>query len=159
MEVRTRTVHVLGITTNPTGDWVTQQARNLLLQAGQRALRFKYLIRDRDTKFTQSFDAVFTANDTQVLKTAPQAPRMNAYAERWVRTARSECTDRMLIYDEHHLRRILDLYAEHYNTGRAHQAQELRAPSDDPDIIPFPARRIRRQKILGGLLNEYHPAA
>ncbi|TDU03472.1 homeodomain-containing protein [Streptomyces sp. 846.5] len=159
MEVRTRTVHVLGVTANPTGDWVTQQARNLLLQVGERALQFKYLIRDRDAKFTQPFDAVFTANDTQVLKTAPQAPRMNAYAERWVRTARSECTDRMLIYDEHHLRRILDLYAEHYNTGRAHRALDLRAPADDPKVIPFPAQRIRRQKILGGLLSEYHPAA
>jgi hypothetical protein len=159
MEVSTRTVHVLGVTANPTGNWVTQQARNLLLQAGERAASFKYLIRDRDAKFTRSFDTVFTTNDTQILQTAPQAPTMNAYAERWVRTARAECTDRMLLYDERHLLRILNLYAAHYNSGRAHRALNLRAPADDPNLIPFPTHRIHRQKILGGLLNEYHPAA
>ncbi|MFE6157599.1 integrase core domain-containing protein [Streptomyces sp. NPDC056486] len=97
-----------------------------------------------------------TSNSTQVLKTAPQAPKMNAFAERWVRTARSECTDRMLIFGERHLRTVLGQYTRHYNTGRAHRSLKLRAPGDDPTIAPFPADRIRRRKILGGLLNEYH---
>jgi putative transposase len=84
---------------------------------------------------------------------------MNAYAERWVRTARSECTDHILVYDERHLRRILDRYAAHYNTGRAHRSLDLHAPADDRNVIPLPAHYIRRQKVLGGLLNEYHSAA
>ena len=159
MEVHNRTVHLLGVTANPTGVWVTQQARNLLLHAGEQAETFKYLIRDRDAKFTQSFDAVFTANDIQILKTAPQTPRMNAHAERWVRTVRSECTDRILVYDEHHLRRVLIRYTQHYNTGRAHRSLNLRAPADNPNIIPFPTQGVKRQGILGRLLNEYHPAA
>ncbi|WP_225448288.1 transposase [Streptacidiphilus sp. P02-A3a] len=102
---------------------------------------------------------MFTANNTQILKTAPQTPRMNAYAERWVRTARSECTDNILVYDERHLRRILDHYATHYNTGRAHRSLDLHAPADDRNVIPLPSHHIRRQKVLGGLLNEYHSAA
>ncbi|MFD4652596.1 integrase core domain-containing protein [Streptomyces sp. NPDC058441] len=159
MEVGTRTVHVLGVTPHPTGDWGTQQARNLFLQLGDRAHPFRYLIRDRDAKFTQAFDAVFAGNGIQVLKAAPQAPKMNAFAERWIRTVRAECTDRMLIFGERHLRSVLDQYATHYNAARAHRSLDLRAPGDDPTVIPFPARRVRRRKILGGLLNEYHRAS
>ncbi|MEV1019692.1 integrase core domain-containing protein [Streptomyces sp. NPDC050264] len=159
MEVYTRTVHMLGVTTHPTGPWVTQQARNLPLILGEDAGRFKYLIRDRDAKFTAAFDAVFTANDTRIVKTAPQTPRMNAYAERFVRTVRTEGTDRILIYNEQHLRRVLDRYTAHYNSGRAHRALDLRAPADDPNVLPFPAHHIHRRKILGGLLNEYQSTA
>jgi putative transposase len=86
---------------------------------------------------------------------------MNAFAERWVKTVRAECTDRMLIVGERHLRVVLEQYAEHYNAGRSHQAHglSLRAPLDDPGVIPFPAHRITRTKILGGLMNEYDIAA
>ncbi|UTO68265.1 integrase core domain-containing protein [Streptomyces rapamycinicus NRRL 5491] len=83
-----------------------------------RAGRFRFLIRDRDSKFTAAFDAVFAGNGTAVIPTPPQSPRSNAYAERWIRTARAECTDRLLITGERHLRTVLDQYAEHYNAGR-----------------------------------------
>jgi putative transposase len=102
---------------------------------------FTHLIRDHDSKFTAAFDAVFTACGTEVVTTAPQAPRMNSYAERFVRTARAECTDRMLIAGERHARVVMAQYIRHYNTGRSHQGHRLglRAPDDAPDVIPFPA--------------------
>ena len=102
-----------------------------------------------------AFDSVLTAEGIEILKSAPQAPRMNAHAERAIRTIRAECTDRLLIYNEQHLRRVLAEYAEHYNTSRPHRALQLRAPADDPTIIPFPAHRIHRRNILGGLIHEY----
>ncbi|MGW9031752.1 transposase [Streptomyces sp. NPDC055722] len=159
MEVGTRTVHILGVTTHPTTAWATQLARNLLADLGKRTSDFRYLLRDRDSRYTQAFDAVFTADGIEILKTAPRAPKMNAHAERFIRTARAECTDRMLIYNEHHLRHVLAEYAEHYNSGRPHRALQLRAPSDDPDVIPFPAQRIQRHDVLSGLIHEYRSTA
>jgi putative transposase len=158
LEVGTRTVHILRVTAHPTAAWATQLARNLLTDLGQRAAGFRYLLRDRDSKYTHAFDAVFTADGIEILKSAPQTPRMNAHAERAIRTIRTECTDRLLIYNEQHLRHVLDEYAEHYNTGRPHRALQLRAPTDDPNVIPFPAQRIRRHDILNGLIHEYHQA-
>ncbi|QTI90777.1 integrase core domain-containing protein [Streptomyces sp. AgN23] len=122
-----------------------------------RAGRFRFLVRDRDSKFTAPFDAVFAGNGTAVIPTPPRSPRSNAYAERWIRTARAECTDRLLITGERHLRTVLDQYAEHCNAGRAHRSLDLRAPDDDPNVIPLSATTVRRRQILGGLLNEYHP--
>ena len=146
---------------HPTAAWATQLARNFLADAGERADRFRYLIRDRDAIFTAAFDAVFTAVDIETKKSAPQCPKMNAFAERWVKTIRAECTDRMLIVGDRHLRIVLEQYTEHYNAGRSHQGRGLglRAPLDDPHVIPFPAQRITRTKILGGLTNEYDIAA
>ncbi|GAA1122592.1 integrase core domain-containing protein [Streptomyces javensis] len=157
MEIATRRVHVLGVTARPTGAWVTQLARNLLMDLEGRAGCFRFLIRDRDSKFTAAFEAVFVGNGTAVIPTPPQGPRSNAYAERWIRTARTECTDRLLITGERHLRMVLDQYAEHYNAGRAHRGLDLRAPDDDPNVIPLPAATVRRRQVLGGLLNDYHP--
>jgi putative transposase len=106
---------------------------------------------------------VFTSIGVTVMTTAPQAPRMNAIAERFIRTVRAECTDRMLTAGERHLRRLLHQYVTHYNTGRSHQGDRLglRAPGDNANVIPLPARhdRIRRRPVLGGLINEYHRAA
>ncbi|WP_346179124.1 integrase core domain-containing protein [Streptomyces cuspidosporus] len=96
-----------------------------------------------------------TARPTGV-PTPPHCPRSNAFAERWIRTARAECTDRLLITGERHLRTVLTMYAEHYNAGRAHRSLGLRAPDDDPNVIPLPAAPVRRKQVLGGLLNEYH---
>jgi putative transposase len=124
-----------------------------------RAARFRYLLRDRDSRHTQSFDAVFTADDIELLKSAPQTPKMNAHAERPTRTARVECTDRILIYNAQHARRALTQYTEHYNSGRPHRALQLRAPAGHPDVIPLPAQRIQRHDDLDGPIHEYRNAA
>ncbi|WP_063777596.1 integrase core domain-containing protein [Amycolatopsis sp. MJM2582] len=111
---------------------------------GEQASAFRYLIRDRDSIFTDAFDAMFGPANIEIKKSAPQSPKMNAFAERWVKTVRAECTDRMLITSDRHLRVVLEQYAEHYNSGRTHQGHglNLRAPLDDPDLIPLPAQRI-----------------
>lgn len=163
IEHGTRQVHLLGVTANPTGAWAAQLARNLAADLEEAGRRFTHLIRDRDAKFTAAFDAVFDSIGIDVALTAPQAPRMNAIAERWIASVRRECTDRLLITGERHLRGVLDAYVGHYNTGRSHQGHDLRllAPSDDPNVVPLPAptHQLRRRHVLGGLLNEYRPAA
>ncbi|MEV6949851.1 integrase core domain-containing protein [Streptomyces sp. NPDC051172] len=159
MEVATRTVHILGVTTHPTAAWATQLARNLLADLGDRSSGFRYLLRDRDSRYTQAFDAVFTSENIEILKTAPQAPKMNAHAERFIRSVRAECTDRVLIYNAQHARHVLTEYARHHNTGRPHRALQLHAPADDPKVIPFPAQRIHRHDVLGGLIHEYRDTA
>jgi putative transposase len=163
IEHRTRRVHLLGVTRYPSGQWLTQLARDLTADFEEAGHRFTHLIRDRDSKFTGAFDAVFTAAGMDVLLTAPQAPRMNAFAERFVRTVRGECTDRMLITGERHLHAVLSEYVSHYNTGRSHQGHDmsLRAPDDSPDGTPLPApvHRISRKPVLSGLINQYEAAA
>ena len=102
---------------------------------------------------------MFAVEGIEITKSAPQCPRMNARAERWVRTVRAECTDRMLIAGQRHLRAILEEYVEHYNSARPHRSLELRAALDDPDVVAFPASRIERSQVLGGLINEYQAVA
>jgi hypothetical protein len=120
IEHATRVVHIAGATANPTGAWVAQQARNLFVDLGEQAERAKFLVRDGDAKFTAVFDEVFTSLGARVIRTPIRAPRANAIAERWVGTVRRECTDRILIYNEWHLRRVLRAYQQHYNGHRAH---------------------------------------
>ena len=163
IEVGTRRVHILGVTAHPDGAWTTQQARNLLMDMGERAARFRFLIRDRAGQFTAAFDAVLAGVGITVVKIPPQSPRANAYAERWVRTVRSEATDRMLITGPRHLHAVLDRYAAHYNQHRPHRARNLRPPNCD-EIAPAPpadltTARIRRRRVLGGLMNEYEQTA
>ncbi|PWK80661.1 integrase-like protein [Lentzea atacamensis] len=158
MEVATRYVHVLGATTHPDGPWTTQQARNLLIDLGDRADDFRFLIRDRAGQFTASFDAVLTDAGIDVVKIPPRCPQANCYAERFVGTVRHEVTDRLLIINEHHLRAVLARYVSHYN-HRPHRARQLTPPRPDLPIAEPGCTSIRRQPILGGLINEYEPAA
>jgi len=145
----------------PTGPGPPQQARNLVMDLGDHAARFRFLVRDRDRagQFTAAFDAVLTDADIGVVKIPPRCPRANCFAERFVLTVRTEVTDRMLIFGERHLRQVLAVYAAHYNGRRPHRALGLRPPRP-PSPVPEPVhRRIRRRPILGGLLNEYEAAA
>jgi hypothetical protein len=161
MEIATRRVHLLGATINPSGEWVAQTARNLMVEMGERASQFRFLIRDRDAKYTAMYDAVFQAEGVEVLLT-PQAPRANAFAERWVRTARRECLDRVLIYNTRHLLALLREYLMHYNEHRPHQSRGQRPPDRDAlaaTCTDLTAVRVRRRKLLHGLINEYDQAA
>jgi len=128
LEVGDRYLHVLGVTGHRDGPWTTQQARNLVMDLGERAARFRFLVRDRAGQFTASFDAVLADAGIEVLKIPPRCPRANCFAERFVLTVRTEVTDRMLIFGEQHLRRVLAGYAAHYNTARPHRALRLRPP-------------------------------
>ena len=161
IEHGTRRLHLAGVTAHPTGAWTVQQARNLAMDLSDRLGTLRFLIHDRDPLFTTAFGEVFKAEGLRIITTAPRTPRMNAFAERWVLTARTECTDRMLIVGERHLRVVLEEYATHYNRGRAHRSLDLRAPDDDPHKVPFPVSfdRVRRREILGGLISQYEPAA
>jgi putative transposase len=156
IELRTRRVHLAGATRHPNAAWVTQQARNL---SEHPPLRF--LIRDRDSKFTESFDAVFAAEGITTILTPFQAPRANAFAERWVRTVRRECPDWTLVLGRRHLERVLRVYVAHYNQRRPHRGLDLRSPDSPPDSAPLTSthRAVRRRDLLGGLIHEYEPAA
>src|SRR5262249_10239853 len=138
-------------------------ARERAVDLHDAGRRFTHPIPDHDAKFTTAFDPVVGSIGISVIMTAPQAPRMNAVAERFVRTVRAECIDPMPTVGERHLRTILDRYVAHYHPGRSHHGHHMdrRAPRADPNVIPLPARldRIRRRPILAGLINEYHGAA
>ena len=159
MEVSSRYVHILGVTANPDGPWTTQQIRNLLMDLGERAADFRFLVRDRAGQFSASFDAVLADAGIEAVKIPPRSPRANAYAERFVLTARTEVTDRMLISGERHLRIVMAEYARHYNGRRPHRALQLQPPRPDHPVADLSRQRIKRRPVLGGLLNEYERAA
>jgi putative transposase len=159
IEVQSRYVHILGVTAHPDGPWTTQQARNLLMDLGDRTADFRFLVRDRAGQFTDSFDTVLAAAGIQAVKIPPRSPRANAFAERFVLTARTEVTDRMLIFSERHLRSVLADYEAHYNGRRPHRSRQLRPPRPDHPAGDLSQGPIKRRPVLGGLINEYERAA
>jgi putative transposase len=159
IEVGSRYVHILGVTANPDGPWTVQQIRNLVMDLGDRAEGFRFLVRDRAGQFTASFDAVLAGAGIEAVKIPPRSPRANAFAERFVFTARAEVTDRMLIFSERHLRLVLAQYEAHYNGWRPHRSRQLRPPRPDHPVADLSQERIQRRPVLGGLINEYERAA
>jgi transposase InsO family protein len=158
IELERRLVWLGGVTEHPTGEWVTQQARNLAMALGERAGRVQLLLRDRDAKFVASLDSVFAADGVRVVKTPVRAPRANAYAERWVRSVRAECLDWILIWNRRHIERVLSAYVAHYNLARPHRGLGLEVPMA-PDELPRPTGPIERVDMLGGLIHEHQRAA
>src|SRR5215213_1207100 len=150
-----RHVHLAGITAHPTGEWVAQQARNLLIDLGDRAEQFRFLIRDRDSKFTAAFDAVFVGADIRIIRAPVRAPRANAIAERFIGTLRRECLDHLLITGPRHLDVVLREYVQHFNAHRPHRSLDQRPPADStPPRSGATVRPLRRDR-LGGLIHEY----
>jgi putative transposase len=159
MEIQTRVVHILGVTAHPTGAWTVQQARNLLMDLGDRGGQFKFFIRDRDSKFTSAFDEVLAGNGTRVIRTPVRSPRANSFAERFVGTLRRECLDHVLVLGAPHLRKTLAEYARHYNGHRPHQSLQQEPPLRQPGHVLDITSRIEHRQILGGLISEYRRAA
>ncbi|RSM59926.1 integrase [Kibdelosporangium aridum] len=159
LEHRTRRLHIAGVTTHPTGEWVTQQARNLAYNLGTRVESLRFLIRDRDAKYTRAFDAVFHTEDIEILKTPPQAPKANAHCERVIGTLRREILDHMLIVNTRHAHRVLTEYERHYKHHRPHQARDQQppeAPAQPPKLLHHSHTHVLRKRLLSGLVNEYH---
>jgi putative transposase len=159
LEVGTRYVHVLDTTTNPDGGWTTQQIRNLVMDLGDRVGEFRFLVRDRAGQFAASFDAVLADVGIKTVRIPPRCPRANCYAERFVLTARTELTDRMLILSQRHLHVVLAEYVRHYHGRRPHRSRELRPPRPTYPTADLNSQRIKRRSMLGGLINEYERAA
>ncbi len=162
LEHHTRRLHIAGVTAHPTAAWATQQARNLAADLGASMDPLRFLIRDRDSKYTEAFDAVFHTEDIEIIKTPVRAPRANAHCERVIGTLRREVLDHVLILGEAHARQVLAEYERHYNAHRPHRARSQLSPEahEQPLQVRAPAdRRVLRTRILGGVINEYRYAA
>ena len=161
IELGSRRVYVAGCTPHPNAPWVTQQARQLTWTLAERPESFHLLIRDRDQKFPDSFDEVFRGSGLEIIRTPFRAPQANGMAERFVRTVRSECLDWLLILNDQHLERVLDVFADHYNGHRPHRALGLKPPHAAP-VTPAAESRetsVQRRDRLGGVVHEYRLAA
>jgi len=162
IQLSTRRVVAAGVTAHPNSAWVTQQARNAVMDLDDRGVSIRFLLRDHDAKFTRSFDEVFRSEGGQVLRTPIRAPKANAHAERWVQTVRAECLDWTLVLGRRHLLRLLRGYVRHYNQQRPHRGLALAVPEAEagerqsPHVNP---RAVRRRDVLGGLIHEYHEVA
>jgi transposase InsO family protein len=161
IELATRKVYLAGVTANPTGEWATQQARNMIERFIDRSEPIRFLIHDRDSKFTAAFDEVFRSEAIRIIRTPVRAPRANAFIERWIGSIRRECLDRLLIFSRRHLERVLPVYIDHYNAHRPHRSLNQRPPErrEPPPGLVADLGRIRRLDVLGGLIHEYKAAA
>ena len=160
IELGSRRIHLSPATAHPDSAWVTQQARNLAMALDDRSLASRFLIRDRDSKYSRSFDAVLRSEGMRVIRTPFRAPNANAHAERVIETIRAECLDWTLTLGRRHLDRTLRTYAEHYNRGRPHRALDLSSPLlTGGEPIPVHPRDVRRRDLLGGLIHEYYAVA
>jgi putative transposase len=163
IELGSRRVHLAGCTPNPDSVWVTQQARQLAWTLPERATPVRFLIRDRDSKFTRDFDSVFRSEGVEIIRTPIRSPKANAIAERFVRTMRAECLDWLLILNRRHLERVLRVYVDHYNRQRPHRALDLRPPEPEHRTLRLAStaqsRDVMRRDRLGGLIHEYSLAA
>jgi transposase InsO family protein len=162
IELGSRRVHLAGCSANPDGRWITQQARQLAWSLPERPRPIRFLIRDRDSKFSRAFDDVFKSESIEIIRTPFRAPNANAFAERWVGTIRRDCLDWLLIANRRQLEHVLRVYVEHYNTHRPHRALGLRPPTSATRLHlagASPPSQIQRRERLGGLINEYAPAA
>lgn len=153
IELGTRRVYLAGITEHPNGHWVTQQGRNIVWLLEARDTDFVGLIRDNDSKYTEAFDTVFESEDINIIRTPYRAPNANAIAERWVRSVRQECLDKILVLNQAHLRRVLTEYLDYYNRRRPHQGLDQQSPIERPE--PLTEGLIRKRPILGGIINDY----
>jgi putative transposase len=158
IEIERRVVHLLGVTANPEGPWVVQVARNLASNLEDAGCRFRFLIRDRDSKFTASFDSMLTSVGIEAVLTPPASPRTNAFAERFVRTVREDCLDHVLVVSRRHLEVVLTAYVRHYNEARPHRGLGLEQPFPRP-LPSGTDRTVIRRDILGGVIHEYERAA
>ncbi len=157
IEHGSRRVRVAGVSANPDGVWMRQQARNLAIEERLEDVRF--LLHDRDAKFSGPFDEILRGEGVRVIKTPVQAPRANAVAERWVRSVRNECLDHVLVFGRRHLEQILRSYVAHFNAERPHRSLELAAPAGSPRSRGSPSADIRRRDVVSGLIHEYYAAA
>jgi hypothetical protein len=158
--VGSRRIEHFACTSNPDGAWMLQQARNLRMDLDDRGRRYRFLIHDRDAKFSRAFDAHYHDEGVHVIRTPVRAPNANAHRERWVGSVRRECLDRLLIFNRRQLERILGVYVRHYNGQSPHRALELRPPDPSRPPRDGPAPKvIRRRDILGGIIHEYEAVA
>jgi transposase InsO family protein len=164
VSIGTRRVEYVACTSKPNTVWMTQQARNLLMDLDDRSQRPRFVIHDRDTKFSHAFDAIFRSESIEIIRTPVQAPNANAHAERWVGSVRRECLDRLLIFGRHQLEHVLRVYIRHFNQQRPHRALDLRPPdrgsgTDPPPRATVYPLQVKRRDLLGGLIHEYEAAA
>jgi transposase InsO family protein len=159
IEIERRRVHLLGVTANPNGPWVIQVARNFDSDLEEAGRRFRFLIRDRDTKFTASFDAVLASIGIETIRTPVASPRANAFAERFVRTIRNDCLDHLLVVSRRHLEVLLSEYTRHYNEARPHRGLQLAQPLPRLATPTTGSGKVIRHDVLGGIIHEYEPAA
>jgi putative transposase len=161
IELGSRRVHLAGCTAHPTAPWVIQCARQVTWTWADRFERLRFLIRDRDQKLTDGFDDVFRSDGIEIVRTPFRTPQANGVAERFVRTVRSECLDWLLIPNQLHLERVLEVFVTHYNEHRPHRALSLAPPEPRPPSVASKARKVRvhRRDRLGGVIHEYDLAA